>query len=69
MILEEDEASVTLLIPDLERPVSILREDIVDIRESDVSIMPEGLLDAFQMRETAGLFRLMGQTSGGGETD
>ncbi|MDE0102289.1 MAG: HEAT repeat domain-containing protein [Bryobacterales bacterium] len=69
MILEEDEASVTLLIPDLERPVSILREDIVDIRESDVSIMPEGLLDPFQMRETAGLFRLMAETSGGGGTD
>ena len=54
MILEEDEASVTILIPDLDRPVTIQREDIVDLRESDVSIMPEGLLDEFQMRQTGG---------------
>ena len=63
LILEEDEASVTILIPDLDRPVSIQREDIVDMRESDVSIMPEGLLDEFQMRETAGLFRLLQETA------
>ena len=63
LILEEDEASVTILIPDLDRPVSIQRADIVDMRESDVSIMPEGLLDEFQMRETAGLFRLLQETA------
>ena len=63
LILEEDEASVTILIPDLDRPVSIQRKDIVDMRESDVSIMPEGLLDEFQMRQTAGLFRLLAETA------
>lgn len=69
MILEEDEASVTILIPDLDRPVSIQRDDIVDMRESDVSIMPEGLLDAFEMRQTAGLFRLLQETASGETAD
>ena len=59
MILEEDEESITVLIPDLERPVSIARESIVDMRESEISIMPEGLLDEFEMRTSAGLFRLL----------
>jgi len=68
LILEEDEASVTILIPDLDRPVSIQREDIVDMRESDVSIMPEGLLDEFEMRQTAGLFRLLQETASSGES-
>lgn len=69
MILEEDEASVTILIPDLDRPVTIQREDIVDLRESDISIMPEGLLDEFQMRQTAGLFRLLQETASGESGD
>ncbi len=69
LILEEDETSVTILIPDLDRPVSIQREDIVDMRESDVSIMPEGLLDEFQMRETAGLFRLLQETASDESSD
>ncbi len=69
MILDEDEASVTLLLPDLDRPVTLDREKIVDIRESDVSIMPEGLLDPFGMRETAGLFRLLEATSDSGTGD
>ena len=64
MILEEDEDSITVLIPDLDRPVSIPRANIVDIRESDVSIMPEGLLDAYDMRQTAGLFRLLEEARG-----
>ena len=59
MILEEDEENVTVLIPDLERPVTLERANIVDMRESEISIMPEGLLDAFEMRQTAGLFRLL----------
>ncbi len=61
LILEEDQESVTVLIPDLERPVAISRENIVDIRESEISIMPEGLLDEYPMRTTAGLFRLLEQ--------
>lgn len=69
MILEEDADSVTLLIPDLDRPVSIARDDIVDMRESDVSIMPEGLLDEFPLRDTAGLFRLLGEAPAGADGD
>ncbi len=65
MVLEEDEESVTVLIPDLEQPVSIAKERIVDMRESDVSIMPEGLLDEFEMRQTAGLFRLLEEAAPG----
>ena len=60
MILEEDSNSITVLIPDLDRPVEIARESIVDMRESEISIMPEGLLDEYEMRETAGLFRMLG---------
>ncbi len=59
LILEEDDDTITVLIPDLERPVSIARGNIVDMRESEISIMPEGLLDNFDMRETAGLFRFL----------
>ena len=59
MILEEDEEKITVLIPDLDRPVEIARSKIVDLRESDVSIMPEDLLDAYDMRSAAGLFRLL----------
>ena len=69
MILEEDGKSITVLIPDLERPVSIARENIVDMRESDVSIMPEGLLDEFPLRDTAGLFRLLQEGVSGQEVD
>ena len=69
MILEEDGDSITVLIPDLERPVSIARASIVDLRESDISIMPEGLLDAYAMRDSAGLFRFLqqGVSSQGGD--
>lgn len=59
MILEEDDERITVLIPDLDRPVEIARSKIVDLRESDVSIMPEDLLDAYDMRSAAGLFRLL----------
>ncbi len=65
MILEEDDETITVLIPDLDRPVSIARENIVDMRESEISIMPEGLLDTFDMRETAGLFRYLQEGLGG----
>lgn len=69
MILEEDEETLTVLIPDLERPVSIARADIVDMRESEISIMPEGLLDAFGLRQTAGLFRMLQETRAEPGTD
>ena len=59
MILEEDDEKVTVLIPDLDRPVSIDRSNIVDMRESEISIMPESLLDPYEMRRSAGLFRLL----------
>ena len=69
MILEEYEQTITVLLPDLERPVAIARENIVDIRESEISIMPEGLLDEFPMRETAGLFRLLQEGASAPEGD
>ncbi len=59
MILDEDDEKITVLLPDLDRPVEIVRSKIVDLRESDVSIMPEDLLDAYDMRSAAGLFRLL----------
>ncbi len=62
MILEEDDEAVTVLLPDLERPIKIGRANIVDMRESDVSIMPEGLLDEYEIRDSAGLFRLLTET-------
>ena len=62
MILEQNDEAVTVLLPDLERPVKILKSNIVDMRESDVSIMPEGLFDEYEIRDTAGLFRLLTET-------
>ncbi len=59
MVASEDADSVTLLIPDLEQPVTIQRSSIVDMRESEVSIMPEGSLDEFDIRQIAGLFRYL----------
>ena len=66
LILDEGDDAITVLIPDLDRPVSIARENIVDLRESEISIMPDGLLDAYGMRATAGLFRFLGE---GGQSD
>lgn len=67
MILEEDEEKITVLIPDLDRPVSIAKESIVDIRESEISIMPDGLLDEYPLRATAGLFRWLEESSPHGD--
>lgn len=61
MILDEDETSIRVLIPDLDRPVLVPKEKIVDMRESETSIMPEDLLDDYPLRETAGLFRFLGK--------
>ena len=59
MISNEDEESVTMMIPDLDQPVTISRDRIVDMRVSEISIMPDGLLDEFDLRTVAGLFRLL----------
>ncbi len=67
MILEEDDEKITVLIPDLDRPVSIAKESIVDMRESQVSIMPDGLLDEYPLRATAGLFRWLEESSPHGD--
>lgn len=63
MISFEDEESVTMLIPDLDQPVTISRDSIVHMRVSEISIMPEGLLDEYDLRAVAGLFRLLERTS------
>lgn len=60
MILEEDETGVSVLIPDLDRPVLVQKANVVDMRQSRISIMPESLLDDYPLRETSGLFRIPG---------
>ena len=59
MIMEQDDEKITVLIPDIDRPVDIPRSKIVDLRESDVSIMPDGLIDDYDRGDVAGLFRLL----------
>lgn len=61
LIAAQDSDAVTVLLPEVERPVRIDRNDIVAMDESEVSLMPEGLLDTFDLRESAGLFRLLEQ--------
>ena len=39
--------------------VSVLKEDIADLRQSDVSLMPEGLEDALTTQEVADLIAFL----------
>jgi putative heme-binding domain-containing protein len=55
LMAEEDAASITLLDADY-RKTRIPRSDIAKLAESDVSIMPEGLLDKLTPQQRRDLF-------------
>lgn len=63
-ILSEDDAALTLFLPELERPFPIPKENIKSRRESEVSSMPEGLLDGQSKGRIADLFAYLGQKKG-----
>jgi putative heme-binding domain-containing protein len=55
LMAQEDAASITLIDADY-RKTRILRSDIEKLEESEVSIMPEGLLDKLTPQERRDLF-------------
>lgn len=60
LIMDQDDTSVTVLLPEEERPVKFDKSE-VEIEKSDVSIMPEGLLDGYDMRKISALFAYLQQ--------
>jgi putative heme-binding domain-containing protein len=60
LIMDQDATSVTVLLPEEERPVKFEKSK-VEIEKSDVSIMPEGLLDGYDMRQISALFAYLQQ--------
>ena len=60
LITDQDAETVTVLLPEEERPVKFKKAD-VEIEKSDISIMPTGLLDGYDMRSAATLFAYMQQ--------
>jgi putative heme-binding domain-containing protein len=55
LMVEQDGASVTLIDADY-RKMRIPRSDIADLKESEVSIMPEGLLEKLTPQQLRDLF-------------
>lgn len=66
LIMDEDDQTVTVLLPEEERPVKFEKSK-VEIEKSDVSIMPTGLLDGYDTRKIAALFAYLerGPVAGG----
>ncbi len=60
LITDQDESSVTVLLPEEERPVTFEKSK-VEIEKSDISIMPTGLLDGYSTRQIATLFAYLQQ--------
>ncbi|MEZ5365786.1 MAG: hypothetical protein R2748_26510 [Bryobacterales bacterium] len=58
--MDQDDKTVTVLLPEEERPVTFDKSK-VEIEKSDVSIMPTGLLDGYSTREIATLFAFLQQ--------
>ena len=61
LILSEDEHRITMMLPDADRPVAILKERIRDRRMSSVSAMPDGLLDVYDLGKIADLLAFLQQ--------
>jgi len=61
LIMEQDDDEITVLLPEEERPVIFKRSDITDLRRSELSIMPDGMLDGYGMRSIATLFAYLQQ--------
>jgi putative heme-binding domain-containing protein len=55
ILAEQDGASVTLLTAENKR-VTLPRDDIAEMHESNVSLMPEGLLDSISTQDRRDLF-------------
>ncbi len=62
LIVEESDSALTLFDSNKEKTV-IAREDIEEMKPSDVSIMPEGVLDPLTDMQVRDLFRYL-QSSG-----
>jgi putative heme-binding domain-containing protein len=54
LIVSSNASSVTLRVPS-SPDVSVLRKDIAELRNTQVSLMPEGLVDKLSMQEVADL--------------
>jgi putative heme-binding domain-containing protein len=65
LIQDQDDKSVTVMLPEEERPVTFDKSK-VEIEKSDVSIMPTGLLDGYDTRQIATLFAFLQQGPNGG---
>jgi hypothetical protein len=61
-MVAEDAASITILDANYRR-TRIERSDIATLEESEVSVMPEGLLDKVTPQELRNLFAFLQSTS------
>jgi putative heme-binding domain-containing protein len=59
MIASEDDEKLVLNLPEEDRPLVLRKSDIKEKRVSQVSTMPDGLLDPYSTREIAALFKYM----------
>ncbi len=59
LILSEDSEKILFMLPDQDRPLEIRKSDIRSRRVSDISTMPEDLLDGYSMGQIADLFALL----------
>jgi len=60
LIMDQDDTTVTVLLPEEERPVKFEKSK-VEIEKSDISIMPTGLMDGYSTRDMATLFAYLQQ--------
>jgi putative heme-binding domain-containing protein len=61
-MVEQDGASVTLMDADYRR-TRIPRSDVAELKESEVSIMPEGLLEKLTPQQLRDLFAYLQSSS------
>jgi len=59
LILSEDEERITMMLPEQERPVAIPKGQIRERRISNVSAMPEDLLNPYDLNDIANLLAYM----------
>jgi hypothetical protein len=57
--VSEDAQKVTVKTAEVERPIEIPKSQIKDRRKSNTSIMPEGLLDGYNMIQIANLIAFL----------
>ena len=61
MIMQQDGQKLAVLLPEEVRPIILPRAKVTDVSLPEVSIMPEGLLDEYDLDAISGLFEYLQQ--------